>query len=407
MGNLRRDRHWISLVLGAAIALSGCEEPSTRHADSQLSDASSSIGPVLEHAFRQSSRFDRIERLASALVRLDASQIDEAVAVYEVEHWWLGTTEIELLMETWTRFDPAAALEYAGKWPDPMRRPAALSAVIRGWALRDPQAANQAVETIGAAYPMQRQLFVENLLTGWVQSGQPGLIEYIADRREVTFPTNAMWIAGGQTRRLGVPGVLDWLDGHLTSDLPAKLKLNLFRRVTGMASRLDPAGVAVWLKTHEGQEYTNRAPTLLVERWVSLDPDAAMNWVAASIPEEERIPMLRMAFTKWVTTDIAGSGAWIEMAPTAKAYDPAFRAYAIVMARRDPVSAMSWAARITNEESRRTALTRVASSWYRRDAEAAENWLLLSELDEQSRDQVRSAPGRKRIRPLEQPQSGN
>ena len=253
-----------------------------------------------------------------------------------------------------------------------MRRPAALSAVIRGWALRDPQAATQAVETIGAAHPMQRQVFVENLLKGWVQSGQPGLIEFIADRPERTFPTTAMWIAGGQTRRLGVPGVLDWLDGHLTSDLPAKLKLNLFRRVTGMASRLDPARVAVWLKTHEGQEYTNRAPTLLVERWVSLDPDAAMNWV-------------------------------VEMAPTAEAYDPAFRAYSIVMARRDPVSAMPWAARITNEESRRTALTRVASSWYRRDAEAAENWLLLSELDEKSRDQVRSAPGRKHIRPLEQP----
>ena len=403
MGNSRRGRHWLSLMLGAAIALSGCEEPSTRHADPQWSDAASSIGPALEHAFGQSSRFDRIERLTTALVRLDASQIDEAVAVYEVEHWWLGTTEIELLMEAWTRFDPAAALEYAGKWPDPTRRPAALSAVIRGWALHDPQAATQAVETVGAAYPMQRQMFVENLLTGWGQSGQPGLIEYIADRPERTFPTNAMWVAGGQTRRLGVPGVLDWLDGHLTRDLPAKLKLNLFRRVTGMASRLDPARVAIWLKTHEGQEYTNRASTLLIERWVSLDPDAAMNWVAASIAEEERIPMLRMAFTKWVTADFTGSGAWIEKAPTAEAYDPAFRAYSIVMARRDPVSAMPWAARITNEESRRTALTRVASSWYRRDAEAAENWLLLSELDEESRDQVRSAPGRKRIRPLEQP----
>jgi hypothetical protein len=397
-------------TLAAIFTLSACEEPKTEasaqtsgSALQNTSTAEASMGPALDHAFRRASRFDRIQGLTEALAHLDAHNIDAAIDVFETEHWWLGDIEIELFMEAWTRFDPPAALDYAARWPDRVRRPTALAAVVRGWALRDPQAANEAVGTIAAAYPKRRQLFVENLLSGWVQSGQPGLLEYVASLNEAVFLHSAVWIAGGQTRRLGVPAVLDWLDGHLASDLPDKLKLSLFLRVTGMASRLDPARVAAWHAKYEGQEYTRRAGAILAERWIPKDPDAAMSWIATSIPEEERRSALRTAFTKWTTADFEGVGAWVEKAPTAEPYDPAFRAYALVMAQRDPAGAIPWAERIVNEESRRTALTRVASAWYRRDAEAAESWLSSSELDEKSLEQVRNASNRKPVRPLKKP----
>lgn len=392
-------------MLAVTFALGACEESPLHRADAPPieDNSTTTIGDALDRAFRQGSRFERINQLTTTLTGLDSTNIQEVLDVYEVEQWWLEDTAIELLMEAWTRFDPEGAIQYALNWPDRTRRPTALSAAIRGWAFRDPHAAASAVERIGTSYPRQRQLFVENLLTGWVQSGQAGFIQYIVDRGESSFLVDSMWVAGGQTRRLGVPRVLDWLDDQVASDLPPKLKLNLVRRVVGMASRLDPTRVATWLKKHEGQEYTNQAATQLAERWLSIDTHAAMDWVAAALPEEEQIPILRSAFTKWLTADFKGAGGWIEAAPTAETYDPAFRAYALVMAQRDPDLAIPWAERITNAESRRTALTRVASSWYRRDAEAAENWLQLSELDEASREQVRGANNRKRVSPLKQP----
>jgi hypothetical protein len=308
-------------------------------------------------------------------------------------------------MEAWTRFDPAAALDYARRWPEQSRKMTALAAVIRAWALHDPQAAAAAIKGLPVSSPMLRGQLQENLLKGWAQSDQPGLIEHISTLHEGAFSMGALWVAGPQTRRLGVPAVLDWADVHLASNLPEKLKMSLASRVAGTAARYDPARVAAWLDTHEGQEYTKRAPAILCERWVALDPDAAIDWADASFPEEERISLLRDAFKKWVRNNYQDAGAWIETLPNAEtsdaanAYDPAFSAYAQVMAQRDPETAVSWAQRIVNEESRQTVLLRVASAWYRRDAEAAEDWLRLSELNEEMRSQVRETSKRNRVRP--------
>lgn len=390
-------RGTISLVLGLAVLLlAACGQATSRGGDSP--DA---LGPALEQALRQPSRLDRIRQLSAGLERLDTSNLNEALGVYEREHWWLKETEIRLFLESWSRFDPEAAADYAVRWPFRARRGEAMAAALRGWALRDPQAAMERAQELGQAYPRIRVKLIEAVLTGWVESGQPGVVDRMAAAPEGSWPYNAMVVAGAKVRLAGVADSIAWAEGIVTSELPDELKKQIFRRVTGMAARLDPEAVAAWVAKHDGQGYADQGPRLLVERWVARDPDAAIHWVSESVPADERSAMLRGAFTKWLTGSFEEASAWVEVAPQEPRHDAAFAAYANVLAQRDPESALPWSERVQEEKLRLVSLERVASAWYRRDPVGAETWLQASELDEEARERVRAAPGRRPQRPLE------
>ena len=131
------------------------------------------------------------------------------------------------------------------------------------------------------------------------------------------------------------------------------------------------------------------------------DPDAAMRWASRFVAEDDRFTVLRGAFTRWLTADLPAAGAWIEAAPLEPRLDPAYVAYTNVLAQRDPGSAVPWAERVHDDTRRLAALERAGSGWYRRDAEAAEAWLLESPLDDDARERVRQAPGRRPARPLD------
>jgi len=391
----------IPVFLGLGVLLLGeAGEASPGRSQAKTQDA---LGPALEEALAQPSRFDRLQRLTASLAGLDAENVDEAVAVFELEHWWLSDAEIDLFMEAWTRFDPASAVEYAARWPWRTQRPEALAAAVQAWALRDPEEAARKVEELAQTNPRIRGKLVDNLLTGWVQSGRPGALEYTAAAPSGTWPVSAMVIAAGQTRRLRVPAVLEWADGVVQGELPEDLRKNVFRRVTGMASRQDPEAVAAWVEKHAGRAYADQGTRILAERWVSMNPEAVLRWVSASIPADERTMLLRHAFSRWLIEDFSDAAAWVEAASADPRHDPAFAAYANVLAQRDPEAALPWAEKIQDEGLRLTSLERIAASWYRRDPVAAETWLESSALEEAARKRVRQAPDRRPARPLDRP----
>jgi len=339
--------------------------------------------------------------LSAQLEHVDSGNLDEARRVIAREYWWLKGTEIDLFMQAWTRIDPAAAVDYARRWPHRPLRKEAMAAALRGWALHDPEAVAGRFDALVPPSSRHRQELAKSMLIGWVESGKPGAIEHVASGPAGAWPYHATTIAGAQTRLLGVPGVIEWAEGVVTSDLPIALRRDLFRRVTGMASRGDPRTVAAWVEAHANREYASGAPRLLAERWVTQDPYAAIQWVSKFVPADDRTAILLGAFSKWLVADFDAAAAWIESVPPVLQNDPAYAAYARVLTQRDAVAARPWAERVHDEKLRQDALEWVASGWYQRDPSAAEIWLEESPLGEDARERVREARNRPRLRPLE------
>jgi hypothetical protein len=363
---------------------------------------SEAMAEALSAAGRRPSPLERFRSLSAALDRIDASNLDAARETVERElWWWFGDVETELYLEAWTRVDPPAALAFAALWPDAARRPKAMGAVFQAWALADPEQAASEAERYSRKYPALEGLFVENLLKGWAESGRPGLLAFAAKGTDAFHPAAAIQIVGTQTRRLGVPGVLEWADEALAEDIPPVLRMNLCRRVAGLAGRLDPPAVAAWLAHHTDQPYADEAPRLLTERWVAIDPEAAIDWATANYPDIAQTKLLRSGYSKWLARDFDAASEWIRATPAVARYDSAKSSLAVAIPPKRAEEAIQWASAVIDDEVRRSTLQRVASSWYQHDPVAAESWLQQSELDEAARTIVRRAPERRRLRPLD------
>lgn len=394
------------IVVGLAVfALAAC-------GDANPDAVGSSAGPVetrahsstppselraaLDDAFAARSRFERIRKLSAALERLDAGSVDQAVQVFERENWWLVDTEIRLFMGAWTRFDPEAALEYAARWPVGAHRAEALAAALQGFARHDPVAAERHFKILAPTHLHIRGELVDSLITGWVESGQPGVLQHIASEKQGTWPYGAMLAAGKTTRMLGARGAIDWAEEAVASALPPNLKQQIFQRVTGMAARSDPVAVAAFVGKHAGEPYADRSARLLAERWISQDAEAATDWVREFVPAEEQLAVLRAAYAKWLAERFEEASAWIEAIPAEAKSDAAYAAFARVLGPRDPERAVSFAERLEDETQRLAALERAAGHWYSRDKEAAEAWLEQSPLDEPARERARDTSLRQR-----------
>ena len=387
---------WITMLAIACQQDSSVGDASRAPLDSKafkeaLAAVGSEIGPL-----------KRIQILSATLDRVDASNVDTLREAIDRDFWWFGDVEMELSLEAWARVDPQAALAYAERWPDSERRPKAMEAVLLGWALDDPELAASEAERLSRKYPRLERQFVESILKGWAQSGRPGLIAFASQGSDASHPTAALQIAGAQTRRLGVPAVLDWADEALAEDIPRMLRLNLYRRIAGMAGRIDPVAVANWLTPHLEKPYAEGASRLLAERWVAKDAEAVIDWVTKANPQNEQENLLRIAFSRWLARDFEPASTWIRAAPPGERYDPARSSLALALSPRKAIDeAIALAAAIHDDALRQSTLQRVAASWYQRDPVAAETWLQQSELDETARTEVRRAPEKRRLRPLD------
>lgn len=403
---MRRIDVYIYNLLGLAVfALAACGDanPDTigNSAGPVETRAHSSTPPselraALDDAFAARSRFERIRKLSSALDHLDAGSVDQAVQVFERENWWLVDTEIRLFMGAWTRFDPEAALDYAQRWPVGAHRAEALAAALQGFARHDPVAAERHFKALAPTHVHIRGELVDSLVTGWVESGQPGVLQHIASEPAGTWPYGAMLAAGKTTRLLGARGAIDWAEEAVASALPPQLKQQIFQRVTGMAARSDPVAVAAFVRKHAGQPHADRSARLLAERWVTQDPDAATGWVREFVPPEEQFAVLRTAYAKWLVERFEEASAWIEAIPAEAKSDAAYAAFARILGPLDPERALSFADRLEDEARRLSVLERAAGRWYGRDKEAAEAWLEQSPLDEPARERARDTSMRKR-----------
>jgi len=390
---MKKREVWTAMAL-TAFVLAACELGAPE-SDGGGAMPPAAMGPAIREAFAEASRLDRLRRLTGVLQFLDAENVHEAVAVYDRESAMLAESEIQAFFDAWCRFDPVSAVGHAMTWTVANNRRIAVDAAVQGWAVRESLEAARGVEELMVTYPRMRQQLLESLVIGWVHSGDPGVMEYVAKEPKGSRLGISVVLIGAQTRRLGVPGVLRWADGVLDGLPDEEFRKTVFERVAKQAARRDPAATAAWIDAHGDRDYAAGVGARIVtERWLPIDAEAALAWVSKFPTEQERAPAIRSAFSQWLQRDFDRASEWLESAAATPPPDPAIEAYSRVLARREPDAALRWAERIRDGDLRLVSLKRVAVQWYRRDPVAAEAWLQESPLDEEARLAVREAHAR-------------
>jgi hypothetical protein len=363
----------------------------------ESASAPDDFGAAIRAALGEADEVDRAERTAAVLQHLDAENVVEAVAVYDQMINMLDEMDIRPFASAWARFDPAGALDHTLHWRFRDKQQIGASAAIEGWALRDPVAALQAYDDASARFPSFSEDLFLNLLTGWLYSGEGGLVEYIAAIKGHKQEIAIARVVGKLMRKSGADATMAWVESIVrNAAYEVTFKKRVFRRGIRVVGRWDPELAGAWATEHEGEAYAVDAPRIIASLWGPRDGRAAMEWVR-DLPRED-LPELaiREAFRTWLASDRAEAVAWLESETLTAFHEPAITFYAKDLGKRNPEQAIGWCERILDAHRRLSCLEMAAANWYQRDPVAAEEWLEQSPLDEQARRTARMPPEEKK-----------
>jgi len=354
------------------------------------------LAASLRSALGEGDLIERQERTARLLERLDAAPLPEVVALYERMIPLIDSSELAAFFAAWARFDADGALEQALSWRWPemrQQREIGVRAAIQVLAQRDPSAARQAVEEIGADSPALLPALREALVTGWAHSprGKQGLADFIADlpplhpRRLLIEALARELVRGG-----GAEAALGWAEPILRDEgYEPVFKRSVFEAAAGSAAQWDPERTAAWVVEHSGADYATEGVGIVAKHWGRQDGAAAVAWLGEQPAGELRDLAVQEAFGEWAKTDPLSAQAWLVEEKPAALRDPAleFRAKRIVA--YEPARALGLCERIRDTARQQSCLESTAKLWYAQDAVAAETWLQQSSLDDEARGRVR------------------
>ena len=386
MRRLRLVERSLGLSLGVLLAV-GCAEKTSESSVAPSADATHVV-----EALREPDPLVRAEALARAFQSLPPESLPGVRDAYSGTFFDLGDTELVLLAEWWARFDAAGALEwtYVERAADATQ---VRQAILRAWARQDPEAALRAAENQRA--DNVRPLWLDAVLSGWQESGQPGAFEFV--RALPSGPDRQRALATLARRKVlrdGVAAAFDWAEGLPEDD--DKFKLNLMRRVGSAAAGVDPEIAAERAGRLADGPYAQGLLRRVGIRWANRDGAAALHWLVSLPAGHPRDDGVSETYRAWVRGPARADAIRFMEGPARNdpALDPATALYAQVFVSDDPLGAIEVARAIEAEDLRWATVGRVWRIWWTDDEEAANAWFeqTSDDIPEFYRERMRVIP---------------
>lgn len=385
---------------GKATEASSHPAPAPEAAPSLREEVSGTIDPSLRpvvDVLAEPDPFLRIARLATLLRTFDPAAAPHLPGLLRNVKIDLDSLETGLLVEFWASHDAKAASQWALFRSPPAFRSTAIEAAFPLRAAEDPQAAAQELAAFQMVPGPYRETAEKALISGWFDSGKPGLTDYIQKigvgfARQRAIATYARKLV----QRDGAKAAIAWADSVPDDD--ATYKMSVLRQTGSSVAMLDPQAAAAWCDRVCSDKLASNVRAMVAQRWAALDGPAAMAWVSKAPDDRERLWAVKAAFWGFWRHDPDGFEHWIDAAAGESLpawLEPAVEIYAAQLVKEDPHAALAWAGRIKDDTTRQRALVNVARFWRKHDQAAADAWLEQSPLSEEERESVQHPePGR-------------
>lgn len=145
----------------------------------------------------------------------------------------------------------------------------------------------------------------------------------------------------------------------------------------------DQEEVTQWASNIPEGDLQNTAFQRIAGDYAKEDPAKAVEW-ASNLPEGEgKDHAVGSSFHQWANRDPKEAANAISTLPFDQ-QDSATYGYATSVVHKEPAAGVQWAANIKDPEARTNAMVDTGRVFYRRDREAAGEWLATSNLSEES-----------------------
>ena len=301
-------------------------------------------------------------QILESLEQLGRENLEAVRAVYEERIEGLEECEAMNFASAWAGFDPQGAFDavQGDRWRFSGRLQPGAGAVVETWAMRDPLAARQLLEEVRETKPWLFEQLVDDLVGGWVKSGDPGFGDYLRTLPRDTLQQDALTMAlGTLIRTRGVEGVFRWVREFIPS-LEPRDQEKLFRKSVYTAALRRPDLAEEWILEHYGRPYASDGPKTYASARVTLAPNETFEWIRSRAPEESRAEAVSQAFRYWLAPQPGAAAEWLESRPRDAFYDPAIVVFVRNLAKWSPEDVGDWCERCVGEEARGTCLNIVA-----------------------------------------------
>lgn len=335
---------------------------------------------LMESIVNNPDPLERAEQWLRFVKGLDPVDIGDVVASFRGKGLASANlSEYSMLLSTWAKHDPLAALDYAS---ENTGSPFARQAILTTWATTDPIAAMRWAEDNHEG----------NEANPWMV----GVIRGIAasDPERATQLMNSM----PYSRERG--DALSAVMGHYLKQGPdtarawalgiedERLRAGAISRIADNLARIDPKGTADWLLANPG-EGASRAMDDVMERMAEQDTQAALSYFQ-SIND----PALKSSALEGITDQLAAKDPQASLAlmdaNPELVTDDVVQEFVWSARREDPALAANNIARIQDAGDRNRTYRRYMWGWMRDDMDGAMNWVNQTELPEDVRRTVNS-----------------
>lgn len=412
---------------------------------------------------------DGVRRMLIAALLARIGEEDAGAAVHlasNLREVSARNEELEKQLQKWLHVAPAEARQWAeaqlnralldgaeaGSNPaDDRDREEACMAIAKGWALVDPAAASQWVQSLPDSH--QRLLALQAIYSSWAASDVRNACAAAGLLSEPDLRSKLYTEIGTQWAKSDADAALAWM-----RSLPANEGNEAFRSVLLYLSKSSPAeamnramalqtegasetvsfllqqwsardatAAVQWVKTLPAGPQRDAALADLIPAWAAAHPEAAANEVLAAANMEGRAEMLNVVAASWAKKDPAAAmtwalksqdaeamnagviqsiitqwtahgtdavASWLDTLPQSGFRDDAIAAFARNIGGEHPQTALAWANTITESTRRSEVLEGIALRWLELDESAARPALAALDLPTDVRERISSVRSR-------------
>lgn len=336
---------------------------------------------AVSEALANPDTLDRIDAVADLMRRLDASNVEGAMAAYDDAVEGLDRDEVRLFANAWARLDPRAALERFTTWRAPRVGQSAISEVVYYWTRHGgaEEARQFALDSLGIERPAgqtMRNLVVDATAAGLAAAGQHDALTKLLEG----FPSDdgRNWVitqAMLEFYRAGTPALRAWVDS-IPWEAPNALKHDALRSALISLANFDGQQAAEWYETVEARLPPGSFLEPISEAWGSREPLANIEWLLDRPASEARRLALRAGAYQYLKRDGTAASAWI----TAHLDDPSVKASMLFPLTQYTISvdlqqALPLAEQIEVPGEKLSSLKQILVMWSRKDPQAVERYM--------------------------------
>ena len=353
-------------------------------------------------ALREPNELRRVHDLMEAVSQMGLREISSALALAQKLSGQERESLMPVLVARWAEIDPAAAAQFTLTLPESVSRSMTMRATLGVWIATSPDAAMawasalppgqqrsrtiaDVVRALAQRDPVSAMHFLDrlpkdrardnssfNVFSEWAKSDPRAAADYWLK----AIPTSGPDVNGTLAQIAGLWARSDPQEALTWARLlpESAAKNNTLGSIIGAMAGKDPQQAVSQLAQLPAASQASAAGEV-ARQWAQNDATAAATW-AGRLPEgEARANAFRSIAQTWTDQDPVKTASWLDRLPASQSRDAAVSAFTHQVSDSDPEGAAVWAGTISDANTRKGDLERIALTWMWQDKNAASRWI--------------------------------